>query len=152
MTKVVRQHDKLFINLLNKFRVGNIDDDVEKSLKTRFIYESDENSPKGALHMYAVKGLAVKRNEAVLHDLCDALCAIEINGKTPDNFNNSWCSKSKANQQSLAKLLKLKVDAKVVLRIDLDVQDCLINVQTGNNRHTEFAQGSGRKEYVKLSH
>ena len=53
LTEIVRQKDKLFIDLLNKVRVGNIDDDVEKLLKPRFIHESDGNYPKDALHMYA---------------------------------------------------------------------------------------------------
>ena len=53
LTAVVRQNDRLFIDLLNKVRVGNIDDDVENLLKTRFIPESDGNYPKDALHMYA---------------------------------------------------------------------------------------------------
>ena len=38
LTEVVRQNDKLFIDLLNKVRVDNIDDDVENLLKARFIY------------------------------------------------------------------------------------------------------------------
>ena len=33
LTEVVRQDDKLFIDLLNKVRVGNIDDDVEYLIK-----------------------------------------------------------------------------------------------------------------------
>ena len=45
------QNDKLFIDLLNKVRVCNSDDDedddddddVEKLLKERFTYESNEN-------------------------------------------------------------------------------------------------------------
>ena len=37
LTEVVRQNDKLFIDLLNKVRVGNIDDDVENLRKARFI-------------------------------------------------------------------------------------------------------------------
>ena len=41
LTEVLRQNDKLFIDLLNKVRVVNIDDDLEKLLKTRFILESD---------------------------------------------------------------------------------------------------------------
>ena len=43
----------MFIDLLNKVRVGNIDDDAENLLKARFMCESDENYPKDALHMYA---------------------------------------------------------------------------------------------------
>ena len=53
LTEVVRQNDKLFISVLNKSRVGNIDDDVENLLMARFIRKSDENYPKDALHMYA---------------------------------------------------------------------------------------------------
>ena len=52
--------------MLNKVRVGNIDNDDEKLLKTRFIHESDENYPKDALHMYSEK--------------------IEAADKIPDNF------------------------------------------------------------------
>ena len=52
LTEVVRENDQLFIDLLNKLRLVNIDDDVEKLLKARFIHEFDENYPKDALHMY----------------------------------------------------------------------------------------------------
>ena len=34
LTGVVSKKDKLFIDVLNKFRVGDIDDDVEKLLRT----------------------------------------------------------------------------------------------------------------------
>ena len=69
LTEVIRQNDQLFIDLLNKVRVGNIDDEVEKLLKARFIHESDENYPVDALYMYAENEPAVKRNEAVLNNL-----------------------------------------------------------------------------------
>ena len=52
LTEVVRQNDKLFIDLLNKVRVGDIDDDVENLLKARFIRESHANCPKDVLHIY----------------------------------------------------------------------------------------------------
>ena len=85
LTKVVKQHDKV--------QVGNIDDDIEKLLRARFIDESDENYPKDVLHMYAENEPAMK----------------------------------------------------------LDIQDRLINCQTGTISHIEFAQGSVRKVYVKFS-
>ena len=42
---------KLFIELLNEVRVGNIDD-IEKLLKARFVHEADENYSKYVLNMY----------------------------------------------------------------------------------------------------
>ena len=61
LTEVVIQNDKLFIDFLNKVRVGNIDDDVENLIQARFVHESDENYPKNALHMHAENEPAMKR-------------------------------------------------------------------------------------------
>ena len=69
LTEVVRQKNKLFIDLLNNVWVDNIDGDVENLLKARFICESGEKYPKDALHMYAENEPAMKRNEAVLNEL-----------------------------------------------------------------------------------
>ena len=51
LTGVVSQNHKLSINLFNKIRVGNIDDDLEKLPKVRLTHEPDENYPKDALHI-----------------------------------------------------------------------------------------------------
>ena len=69
LTEVVRKNDKLFIDLLNKVRVGNIHDGAEKILKAKFTHNSDKNCPKDVLHMYAENEPTIKRNEAVLNDL-----------------------------------------------------------------------------------
>ena len=39
LTEVIRQNDKLFVELFYKFRVRNIDEDLEELLKLRFIGE-----------------------------------------------------------------------------------------------------------------
>ena len=54
------------------------------------------------------------------------------------------------NTGGLAKLLKLKIGAKVMLTVNIDIQDCLINGQTGIIRHIEFVQGSAHKVYTKF--
>ena len=86
LTEVVRQNEKLFIDLLNKVWVGNIDDDVEKVLKAIFICESDENYPKDALHMYAENEPVTKRNDAVLNDLPGEVYTVDVDDEIPGNF------------------------------------------------------------------
>ena len=76
---------KLFINLLNKIRVGNIDDDVENLLKARFINQSDENYSKDTLHMYEENEPAMKKNKVVLNNLPGELYTIQANGKVSDD-------------------------------------------------------------------
>ena len=70
--------------MLNKVRVGNIDD-VQKLLKARFKHESDKNYPEDALHMYAKIERAMNRNEAILNDLLGVLYTLDANDKIPDN-------------------------------------------------------------------
>ena len=155
LTEVVRQNDKVFIDFLNKVRDGNIDDDAEKLLKARFI--SDENYPKDALHMYAENEPAMERNEAVLNDLPGELYIVEADDKVPDNCKYPLAmieaaqNQKQTNTGGLVKLLRLKIGAKVMLTDNVDIQDRLINHQTGNIEHIEFAQGTVCELYVKFS-
>ena len=60
----------------------------------------------------------------------------------------SSCSEPKVNIGNLTKLLKFKIGPKVILAVNVDIQDHLINGQTGNIRHIQFAQVSVLKVYV----
>ena len=57
-------------------------------------------------------------------------------------------NQKQANTGDLAKLFKLKIGAKVMLTVNIDIQCRLINGQTGIIRHIEFAQGSACKVYI----
>ena len=48
-------------------------------------------------------------------------------------------------------MLKLKIGAKVLLTVNVDIHVRVINGQTGSISHTEFARGSACKVYVKFS-
>ena len=63
--------------MFNKVRVGNIDNDVEKLLKPRFMHESDENYPKDIIHMYTENRPTIKINDVVLKGLGGELYKIE---------------------------------------------------------------------------
>ena len=45
LTEIIKKCFKLSIDLPNKVWVSNIDDDLEKLLKARFIHESEEDYP-----------------------------------------------------------------------------------------------------------
>ena len=60
-------------------------------------------------------------------------------------------NQKQTNTGGSTKLLKLKIGAKVMLTVNIDIQSCLINGQTGIIRHIEFAQDSTRKVYIKFS-
>ena len=90
----------------------------------KFIHKFDENYPKDVLYIYA-------ENEQ------DEKQAAQDEKQTKTG--------------GLAKLLKLKIVAKVMSTVNIEIQDRLINGQTGNIRLIEFAQGSASKMSVKFS-
>ena len=86
----------------------------------------------------------MERNEAVLNDLPGELYTVEADDKVPDNCKYPLAiieaaqNQTQTNTGSSAKLLKLKIGAKVMLTVNVDIQDSLINGQTGNIEHIEF--------------
>lgn len=144
LTEVVRRNDILFINLLNKVRVGNINHNVEKLLQVRFIHQPEENYPRYALDLYAENEPAMKMNKAVLNDLVGELYAIKANNKIPSSFKypvvliHAAQNQKQANTKSWAKLLQLKNGAKAMLTVNIDIKDRLVNSQNENISHTEF--------------
>ena len=106
--------------------------------------------------MYAENEPAIDRNEAVLNNLPPELYTMEADDKIPDNCKYplpmilaTWNQKQ-TDTGGLAKLLKLKIGAKVMLTVNVDIQDRLINGQTGNIEHIEYVQGTVHKVYVKF--
>ena len=59
-------------------------------------------------------------------------------------------NQKQTNTGGSAKLLTLKIGAKAILTVNIDIQHSLFNGQTGIIRHTEFTQGSVFKVYVKF--
>ena len=75
----------------------------------------------------------------------------------PNNCNSKLAliqaaqNQNQTNTGGLAKLPKLQIGAKVMLTVNIDIQDPLINGYTGIIRHFEFSQGSVCTVYVKFS-
>ena len=108
--------------------------------------------------MYAENDPAMETNETVLNDQPGELNMIEANDKIADNCKYPFAlvqaaqNQEQTNTGGLLKLLKLKIGAKVMLTVNIDIQNYLANGETGIKRHIEFAQGSVRKLYIKFSY
>ena len=70
LTEVRRQkHLARFIRFLNKMRFWNIDENVQKHIKARFIKEFDTNYPENAMYMLVENYLTVKHNRKIRDEL-----------------------------------------------------------------------------------
>ena len=97
--------------------------------------------------MYAENESPVKKNEVVLLYLTGESYTIKANIKFTYCCKYSLAAiqavqnQKEANTGSLAKLLKLKTRTKVMLTVNLDIQDRLINDKTLSISCIEFVQG-----------
>ena len=87
------------------------------------------------MHIHAKNEPAMKRNEAVLDDLLGELHKREAFNKIPDICKyplttiQAAQNQKQTNTGGLAKLLKFKIGAKIILTVNVDIQDRPINGQ-----------------------
>ena len=113
LTEVMRQKgDTIFIDLLNKVRVGNIDTHVESLLQSRFVSTTATNYPANAMHIWAENMPVYLHNENMLERLSERLHVINAIDSIPKNVTSSLINKALAHSQSqtggLAAVLSFK--------------------------------------------
>ena len=104
LTKIFRQSDKSFINLLNKFRIAKVDQKDLDAINTR--YQGDDfEVPEGVILLSTTNAKVDKINNSKLAELDTKL--FEYEGDIKGDFKESECPSPKN--------LKLKVGAQVML-------------------------------------
>ena len=136
LTEVMRQKgDDVFIQLLNKVRIGKVDHQVETLLKDRFVKETDENYPKNAMHIWAENKPVNDHNERMLADITEPLYTINTIDILPKSVSSSLIDKALSRSQSstggLAAILHVKQGSRVMITSNIDVSDRLSNGQIG---------------------
>ena len=95
-----------------------------KSYLRQDLYINNEKYSKDVLHMYADHEPAMKRNDTVPNDLSVELWTKEADDKIPDNCKYPLATipaaqnQKQTNTGGLAKLLKLKIGAKVMITVN----------------------------------
>ena len=144
LIEVVGQSDLTSFNVLNSVHFGNVDESSEKLLKARFIEQSDKNYPHDALYIYTENAPTVLRNQAVLNNLSGHVYSIRGNGKFsgecryPFSVIQATQNQNQTNTD-LAKFPQLRIGGKVMLAVNIDIQDLLINnSQMGKVAHIDI--------------
>ena len=143
-----QKEDKFFIDVLNKIRVGIVNVDIVKVLKSRFVNLDDHNYQEQALHIFAENGHVSTHNLMMLNKLPDDLVAIHAIDTIPANsgFVQSQILAAQNRKQSesggLARLLTLKLESKVMLTVKIDIQERLINGQMGVVKYFEIVDNA----------
>ena len=108
LTEVMRQRGAAkFIDFLNKIWVGNIDEDVQKQIRERFIEESYINYPENALLILAENYPTVRHNHKLPGKTCiiNAIDQIPAACKYPETLISLAQNKRQSETGGLAKYL-----------------------------------------------
>ena len=124
--------------------------------QSRFIDSGDSDYPKQSLHILAENVPLSTHNNSMLNQLACLSLEIEAIKIVPYNcqFTESDIIAAQNRKLSdtggLVKCCKLKLEAKVMLTVNLDVQDRLINEQIGVVKHLEVIENKPSIIYTKF--
>ena len=156
LDEVMRQRgDSDLIDLLNKIRTASLDEHSETTLKSRFVRLTDSAYPSDMLHIFAENKPCQEHNNNMLSSSGNILHSISALDELPKNVKSDIIEKTLNRNQSetggLARVLEIKVNARVMLTVNIDIADRLINGQIGTIKHISCdLNGQILKIYVKF--
>ena len=156
LDEVMRQRgDSELIDLLNKVRTATLDENDESLLKSKFIDKNTAGYPIDALHIYAENSPCHEHNKNMLDALDNILYTVHAIDEAPKNVSKDIIDKALSRNQSqtggLAQTLYVKINARVMLTVNIDIADRLINGQIGTVKHiTRNSNNTIVKIYIKF--
>ena len=134
---------KFSFNLLNHVRTADLDDYDVSISKSRFVLPT-ESYPKDGLHIFAENAPANIHNVNLLNSINSEMYSITVIDSIPKNVAHSKIEKvlnqSQSETRRLAGTLELKVNARVMLTVNVDLEDRLVNGQLGSVKHFQKDQ------------
>ena len=139
LIEIMRQKDNLlFANVLRRIRTGDWNDEDIATLKSREICKDNPLYPSNALHVFAFNKDVNEHNETKLNELATEDEQIVLKA-TDDKYDTTGAvdlsklpsSKSRTETGGLETTLKLAVGARVMMTVNVNVEDGLVNGVTG---------------------
>ena len=157
LAEVMRQKgDTRVIEMLNKIRVGDVDDAVQSLLISRLAVQKEVSYPIDTLHLFAENTSADAQNKFMINQLNSECVLVKAIDKFPVNlvFSETDYEFIKNTKLSvtgnLAYSLELKIGAKVMLTCNIDIEVHLINGQIGTVCHFMSNHQQVLRIYVKF--
>ena len=157
LTEVMRQCDDAeFIDLLNHIPVAELNNcDLEILKSSSVISTSSVNYPRDVLHIFAEDAAAAAHKTAMLQSNINELHGTEAIDILPKNIPPTKIAKALNCHQSEtrepASILKVKLNARIMLTANTDLQDRLINGQIRTIKHISKDRTNNiTKLYVKF--
>ncbi|XP_066928370.1 uncharacterized protein [Clytia hemisphaerica] len=143
LTEVMRQRDDIdFVDLLNQVRSGELDEEKEELLKSRFITKDSPDYPANITHIYAENKPVDLYNLQMLEKLPTEKHLILAQDEVPKNLTRSdlnFIENAKARDTGgLARIIEMKVGARVLISKNIDIADRLVNGQVGTVMRFKF--------------
>ena len=151
---ILQKGDSQLIGLLNKVRIASLNETDEQLLKSRFVVSADINYPSEALHIFAENKPSHSHNLYMLTRNESIPYCIPTIDELPKNIQTTVITKALIRNQSetdcLAGLLNIKLNARVMLTVNIDIEDRLINGQIANLKHILTDRGFVVKIYILM--
>ena len=156
LKEVMRQRgDTTLIDLLNNIRTASFNAEDENLLRSKFVTKDNDNYPHHSIHIWAENAPVNQHNALMLNNVDNALFSLNAIDIFPKNVQASVIAKALNRSQmetgGLARLLELKVEARVMLTSNIDVADKLSNGQIGTVLHIHVDRNQRvTKIYIKF--
>ena len=156
LTEIMRQRgDSQLIDLLNNVRIADINATDIELLQSKVIKPGSANYPIDALHIFAENSSSNEHNLKMLQSVdgnLHVVPAIDILPKNiPQQKVNEVLNRKQSETGGLAQSLQIKLNARVMLAVNIDLQDRLVNGQLETIKHISTdKQGNVAKIYIKF--
>ena len=154
LDQVICQDNEMFINLFNKIRVGQIDQNIKHVIKSRLIDKDDTSYTGKYLHIFAENSSVKRHNENRLKYIPGKLITIPAKDEISKNSKISDVREAQYRTTTetggLASILELKSNFRVMLTTNINIKDQLINGQMGTVTHIEIRDNEVQTIYLEL--
>ena len=136
-------------------RIADISSTDIGLLQSKVIKPGSANYPIDALHIFAENSSSNEHNPKMLQSVdgnLHVVPAIDILPKNiPEQKVNEVLNRKQSETGGLAQSLQIKLNARVMLTVNIDLQDRLVNGQLGTIKHISTdKQGNVAKIYIKF--